>query len=387
VTAAAAPPAAASKKRAPAAAAKEPAAKRQAAAAVAVSTPSGGGGGGCGGEARWPLSQSKFVGVGLYKGRLQVDLREWFGAPGELKPGKKGISLRPAEWSALRAALPDARRALAVRDLSFARELGGERRVGVSEYGGRPLLQVREYYEKGGERLPGRMGLALDEAGAAALAAAADAIDAAAAALGQAMPPAAGAAEASVAAAGPSKAAAAASSSAVPAAPATAAAAPAATTPAAASSSGGEAPLFVLDLGASRRASLSRWKGALQVDLREWYAGAAGGELQPGKKGISLKREEWRALRAAMPAIDASAAAGPGGPAVSLPLGGAGGAAKLALTEDFKGARFVVVREFYGATGELKPGKKGLNLRPLEWAALRDGAAALDAALERAAAA
>jgi hypothetical protein len=158
---------------------------------------------------------------------------------------------------------------------------------------------------------------------------------------------------------------------------------------AAGSSGGGEAPLFALELGASRRASVGRWKGRLHVDLREWYAAAGGGELKPGLKGIALRPEEWGALRDAMPALDASAAAGPGGPAVSVPLGGgAGGAAKRALTEDFKGSRFVVVREFYGASaGELKPGKKGLNLRPPEWAALRDGAAALDAALARAAAA
>lgn len=39
---------------------------------------------------------------------------------------------------------------------------------------------------------------------------------------------------------------------------------------------------------------------------REMYQDAASGKLKPGKKGLALSAEQWRALRAEMPALDAA---------------------------------------------------------------------------------
>ena len=47
------------------------------------------------------------------------------------------------------------------RDGDVFWELSGKRRVGVSEFKGRRMVNVREYYEKEGEMLPGKkVGLA-----------------------------------------------------------------------------------------------------------------------------------------------------------------------------------------------------------------------------------
>ncbi|KAL1643071.1 hypothetical protein SLS58_005040 [Diplodia intermedia] len=40
-------------------------------------------------------------------------------------------------------------------------ELSSKRRVTVSEYSGKPLISVREYYEKDGVQMPGRKGISL----------------------------------------------------------------------------------------------------------------------------------------------------------------------------------------------------------------------------------
>ncbi|KKY13363.1 putative rna polymerase ii transcriptional [Diplodia seriata] len=40
-------------------------------------------------------------------------------------------------------------------------ELSSRRRVTVSEYSGKPLISVREYYEKEGAQMPGRKGISL----------------------------------------------------------------------------------------------------------------------------------------------------------------------------------------------------------------------------------
>ncbi|KAK3174828.1 hypothetical protein OEA41_002074 [Lepraria neglecta] len=40
-------------------------------------------------------------------------------------------------------------------------ELSGKRRVGIQEFGGRKLINIREYYEKDGQMLPTKKGISL----------------------------------------------------------------------------------------------------------------------------------------------------------------------------------------------------------------------------------
>ncbi|RPA81598.1 hypothetical protein BJ508DRAFT_414669 [Ascobolus immersus RN42] len=55
---------------------------------------------------------------------------------------------------------------------------------------------------------------------------------------------------------------------------------------------------------APRAVSLSEFKGATYLNIREYYLSPTNEEL-PGKKGISLKVDQWRALLRAAPEIEA----------------------------------------------------------------------------------
>lgn len=50
------------------------------------------------------------------------------------------------------------------------------------------------------------------------------------------------------------------------------------------------------DIGRNRRVALSNFKGTEYINIREFYEDKKSGELMPGKKGISLKKEEWMKL-------------------------------------------------------------------------------------------
>jgi len=57
-----------------------------------------------------------------------------------------------------------------------------------------------------------------------------------------------------------------------------------------------------VDLGRNRRATVRVFKGTPLIDIREFFG--SGEDQKPGKKGISLKVEEWQALKQNMDAID-----------------------------------------------------------------------------------
>ena len=44
--------------------------------------------------------------------------------------------------------------------------------------------------------------------------------------------------------------------------------------------------------------TVRKWSDATLVDIREYYQIGGEGPYKPGKKGISLSVEQWRALRA-----------------------------------------------------------------------------------------
>lgn len=52
----------------------------------------------------------------------------------------------------------------------------------------------------------------------------------------------------------------------------------------------------------AKRITVRKFKSSKFVDIREFYE--AGGEMKPGKKGITLKVEELQLLKKALPAIE-----------------------------------------------------------------------------------
>jgi hypothetical protein len=62
--------------------------------------------------------------------------------------------------------------------------------------------------------------------------------------------------------------------------------------------------VVVADLGANRRVMVSKFRGTSYVSVREFYE--KDGEMRPGRKGISLPEEQWRAVLAARDLVDAA---------------------------------------------------------------------------------
>eukprot|EP00747_Dinoflagellata_sp_TGD_P066936 gnl/TRDRNA2_/TRDRNA2_155038_c0_seq1.p1 gnl/TRDRNA2_/TRDRNA2_155038_c0~~gnl/TRDRNA2_/TRDRNA2_155038_c0_seq1.p1 ORF type:complete len:171 (+),score=49.54 gnl/TRDRNA2_/TRDRNA2_155038_c0_seq1:81-593(+) len=65
---------------------------------------------------------------------------------------------------------------------------------------------------------------------------------------------------------------------------------------------------FFVPLGDSekQRVTVSTFNGRTSVDIREWWADKdAGGEMKPGKKGLTLDRTAWEELKKSIPRIDA----------------------------------------------------------------------------------
>ncbi|KII92458.1 hypothetical protein PLICRDRAFT_50835 [Plicaturopsis crispa FD-325 SS-3] len=57
-----------------------------------------------------------------------------------------------------------------------------------------------------------------------------------------------------------------------------------------------------VDLGKKKRATVRSFKGQVFVDIREFYG--ADGEEKPGKKGISLNRDQWETLKRSADTLD-----------------------------------------------------------------------------------
>ncbi|KAI0633754.1 transcriptional Coactivator p15-domain-containing protein [Trametes polyzona] len=58
-----------------------------------------------------------------------------------------------------------------------------------------------------------------------------------------------------------------------------------------------------VELGKKKRATVRQFKGSTFLDIREFYGDD--NDLKPGKKGISLAREQWEALKKSSDMIDA----------------------------------------------------------------------------------
>ena len=58
-------------------------------------------------EIKFVLDNKKRVTVHKFKGQIKVDIREFYDSNGEMKPGKKGISLSLDNWKKLKEFIDD----------------------------------------------------------------------------------------------------------------------------------------------------------------------------------------------------------------------------------------------------------------------------------------
>ena len=133
-----------------------------------------------------------------------------------------------------------------------------------------------------------------------------------------------------------------------------------------------------IPLGGNRRASISTFNGKMMVDLREFYE--KDGKMLPGKKGISLPPDQWTILTAvaeqilaALPDKERFTSRSPvkEEPATSPPKDCSAeegvvdlGNSRRAEVSAFNGRLLVSIREFYEKDGKMLPGKKGISLTP-----------------------
>lgn len=110
----------------------------------------------------YALSATRRMNVSVYNKKPMVSIREYYQKDGEMKPGLKGVSLIPDQLHTLQSNIPLIDEAIAkgghpnpVLDLSK------NRKVSVSSYQGRLMVDFREYFDKDGVLTPGKKGIAL----------------------------------------------------------------------------------------------------------------------------------------------------------------------------------------------------------------------------------
>ncbi|RZC32908.1 activated RNA polymerase II transcriptional coactivator p15 [Asbolus verrucosus] len=69
-------------------------------------------GGSDGEENSWDLGKNRFVKLSEFKGKWYVNIREFYNADGELRPGKKGIMLTMEQWQKFKDIIPDLEEAI-----------------------------------------------------------------------------------------------------------------------------------------------------------------------------------------------------------------------------------------------------------------------------------
>ena len=114
------------------------------------------------------LSNAKRVAVQVYRGAPTISFREYYPKEGQWLPGKKGVNLNAEQFENLREKIADVEIKIDIvaagnSESEAVCEIGGNKRVTVSKYQGKPMVHVREYYQnKNGEWAPGFKGLAFN---------------------------------------------------------------------------------------------------------------------------------------------------------------------------------------------------------------------------------
>lgn len=227
----------------------------------------------------------------VFKGAILIHIREYYDDGGQEKPGKKGIALKTEQWRQLTSHINTLQaRIEGENEEEVLLEIDTKLKASVSVFkgshtyysscrtgigflsAGQRRVGIREYFlDDEGRARPGAKGISLTLAEWNALCSHVDAIDAAIAAASlEGVDQVHGEKDIK-----------------------------GATQQEATEKSLMKEDKF-FSLGERRRVTISEFKGSLVVDIREYYDSSGGGggvEMEkPGKKGISLSREEWQDL-------------------------------------------------------------------------------------------
>jgi len=224
-----------------------------------------------------PLSKMRFAGIRTYKTRGMVDVREFYDQDGTLCPGAKGLPMSPEQWHSLTSGMVSINDALSRADESFFIDLGSNKRASVSALGGKLMISLREHYEKDGKMLPGKKGISLPPDQWMKLCAVADKLTEKLSKQPGGVPK------------SPSKAAAASGG-----ADGSGGRSPAANAPLSERKGNADATVSIV-LAPMRRAEVTRFKGKLVIDIREYYA--KDGALAHTKKGLQMDPQQFKVLK------------------------------------------------------------------------------------------
>lgn len=118
-------------------------------------------------------------------------------------------------------------------------------------------------------------------------------------------------------------------------------------------------------LSKSKRVVVGEYRGKKNLSLREYYE--KDGKWLPGKKGISLARDQWAVLKKHVGAgdVEARLKKDPGGAGDFL-VGNLSPTRRLTVGS-FRNVPTVGVREYYEKDGKTLPGFKGMNMSLEQW--------------------
>lgn len=118
-------------------------------------------------------------------------------------------------------------------------------------------------------------------------------------------------------------------------------------------------------LGPSKKfVTLENWKGQDVVDIREHYE--EDGVWKPGKKGINLSTGQVQSILANLDAITDALSKQDQEYALELTN------KRRVTISNYNGAWMVNIREYFELNSQLRPTKKGISLMPPQWSACRE---------------
>lgn len=300
----------------------------------------------------FPISSKRFAGVTSYAGKILVNIREYYEKDGKMLPGSKGISLTTTQWAELKKIVERRVVEEAIGQAGSGIEgnlfqISATRKINVRLFGSNILVDIREYYEKDGQCLPGKKGISLLPDQWEHLVQIIPELDMQLERRGYSGSISSIHFEQEKESQQD-------------------------TVPALADGKGDSGNTPVHDsipktkhqISSNRFVSLENWKGSDTIDIREYYE--MDGEKRPGKKGITLSSAQARMLASEVEAI--SDALSKQDESFSLQL-----SSKRKVTISlFKGVPMVNVREYYEKDGSLLPTKKGISLPVEQWSSCKN---------------